>query len=81
MDLVEVRDVWFGFEQEYMLFKDDRPLGWPSEGEPALGLNYCGVGGNISGRGVADEHYKNCLVAGIHLFGINIEVLPGQFEF
>src|SRR5690606_37083382 len=28
-------DTWFGFEQEYFLFKDGRPLGFPSDGFPA----------------------------------------------
>ena len=27
-------DAWFGFEQEYFLFQDDRPLGWPEHGYP-----------------------------------------------
>ena len=25
-------DFWFGFEQEYFLFQDGRPLGWPEQG-------------------------------------------------
>ena len=26
---------WFGFEQEYFLYKDGRPLGFPGGGFPA----------------------------------------------
>ena len=44
-------------------------------------MNYCGVGGHITGRSIADDHYRLCLEAGIHIFGINVEVMPGQFEF
>ena len=35
---------WFGFEQEYTLYKDGRPLGWPEDGSepPPQGDYYCG---------------------------------------
>ncbi|WP_461786415.1 glutamine synthetase beta-grasp domain-containing protein, partial [Prosthecobacter sp.] len=28
-------DAWFGFEQEYFLYQDGRPLGFPENGYPA----------------------------------------------
>jgi glutamine synthetase len=39
-------DLWVGFEQEYFLFKDGRPLGFPEHGHPSVpqGPYYCGVG-------------------------------------
>ncbi len=36
-------DEWVGFEQEYTLYKDGWPLGWPKDDEPApQGDCYCG---------------------------------------
>jgi glutamine synthetase len=74
---------WFGFEQEYALCRDGRPLGFPAEGEPApQGPYYCGVGAEVAfGRPVVEAHAKACLAAGIMLYGLNGEVIPGQWEF
>ena len=43
---------WFGFEQEYTLIKDGKPLGFPQDGNPEpQGLYYCAVGmRNVNGR-------------------------------
>ena len=73
----------FGLEQEYTLFKEGRPLGFPEDGLPApQGQYYCGVGSeNAFGREIVEEHLAACLGAGLLLAGINAEVMPGQWEF
>jgi glutamine synthetase len=76
-------DPWVGFEQEYTLFKRNLPLGWPDHGVPApQGPYYCGVGSEqIFGRDIAEDHGSLCLEAGILFYGINAEVMPGQWEY
>ena len=72
-------DEWVGFEQEYTLFKNDRPLGWPGHGEPApQGDYYCGR--NI-GENISREHLNACIKAGISICGTNAEVMLGQWEY
>ena len=79
----EDKNMWFGFEQEYTLVKDGKPLGFPKDGYPApQGLYYCSVGvNNVNGRKIAEEHLDVCLSAGLHITGINAEVLLGQWEY
>ena len=76
-------DTWFGIEQEYTFFDGNAPLGWPEGGFPApQGDYYCAVGSDvIFGRDIVEEHMDACIEAGLHIAGINAEVMPGQWEF
>ena len=79
----EKEDPWFGVEQEYTLFKGRTPMGWPAGGYPApQGPFYCGVGADeVFGRELVDRHAKMAIKAGLMIFGVNAEVMPGQWEF
>ncbi len=76
-------DWWFGFEQEYFMYKDGRPLGWSHQGEPRpQGDYYCGVGAdNVIGREIVDRHTEACMNADIGITGTNAEVALGQWEY
>ena len=72
-------DEWFGFEQEYTLFVNETPLGWPVVGEPKpQGDYYCGR--NV-GEYISKEHLNVCIDAGISICGTNAEVMLGQWEY
>jgi len=84
--IIDDPDFWAGFEQEYFLFQDGRPLGFPKDGYPLTPQfpYYCGVGyknmGSIA-RQIVEEHLDLCLTAGINHEGINADVAKGQWEF
>jgi glutamine synthetase len=84
--IIDDPDFWVGLEQEYFLYQDGRPLGFPKDGYPAVpqGPYYCGVGYKYMGsiaRQIVEEHLDLCLFAGINHEGINAEVAKGQWEF
>tara|TARA_B100000686_G_scaffold329927_1_gene391600 strand:- start:740 stop:1750 length:1011 start_codon:yes stop_codon:yes gene_type:complete len=74
---------WWGFEQEYFITKDFKPLGFPEGGYPKpQGLYYCGVGGNqVVGREMVMQHMSACLHRGMDITGVNAEVAVGQWEY
>lgn len=79
---------WFGFEQEYFIREGKyRPvLGHNQMKHPNLGLEpqgkyYCGVGGNVVGRDLVEEHMMFCINVGIDITGVNAEVALGQWEY
>ena len=82
-NLSEAEDYWWGFEQEFFIMKDGKPLGWPADSDPApQGPYYCAVGnGNVAGRDIMTHFVENCLRAGLTITGVNAEVAIGQWEY
>lgn len=77
-------ETWLGFEQEYTMFRNRTPLGWPEQGgfPGPQGPYYCGVGADeVFGREVVEAHAELCLSTELMFYGINAEVMPGQWEF
>lgn len=77
------QELWLGFEQEYVIMQNSRPLGFPAEGFPEpQGKYYCGVGATaVVGRDFVEDHASHCLDAGLEITGVNAEVMVGQWEF
>ena len=78
-DIEDDIDEWVGFEQEYTLYENGFPLGWPEIGEPPpQGDYYCG---RNAGEEIVTEHTNACIEAGISIAGTNAEVMLGQWEY
>ena len=77
-------DFWVGFEQEYFIRSGhNKPIiGFNNGGiiDPQ-GTYYCGVGGQMVGRSLTEEHLDMCLEYGIGIEGTNAEVALGQWEY
>ena len=79
IDIEDDIDEWVGFEQEYTLYENNKPYGWPEVGEPPpQGDYYCGR--NI-GENIMKEHTDSCIYAGVNICGTNAEVMLGQWEY
>jgi glutamine synthetase len=77
-------DFWVGFEQEYFIRKghNQNILGFHNGTIiDQQGKYYCGVGGQIVGRSLTEEHLDMCLNYGIGIEGTNAEVALGQWEY
>jgi glutamine synthetase len=81
---------WYGLEQEYFIFKVDKPNEHPHPlgADPHIYQNgyqgqfYCSVGGqNAFGRVLVENHMTLCMMAGLQISGTNAEVAAGQWEF
>lgn len=77
------KEMWFGFEQEYFIRegKDKPVLGHGHGSIDGQGKYYCGVGSNVIGRDIVEEHLDLCLNMGISITGVNAEVALGQWEY
>lgn len=76
-------DLWVGFEQEYFIRSSHKGniLGMGKGEIEGQGRYYCGVGGQIHGRSISEEHLEYCLSLGINVEGTNAEVAIGQWEY
>ena len=76
-------DMWIGFEQEFFIREGkNKPILGHSEGSiEGQGKYYCGVGSNVVGRDIVEEHMDLCLKMGVEITGVNAEVALGQWEY
>ena len=76
----------FGLEQEFFIMKGDKVLAESTvdggiEKLAPQGEYYCGAGARSAiGREVVESAFKRCIIAGIHVTGLNAEVAPSQWE-
>jgi len=79
----EDSNMWFGFEQEYFIREGKyKPVLGHREGSiEGQGKYYCGVGSNVVGRDIVEEHMDLCLKMDIGITGVNAEVALGQWEY
>lgn len=75
----------FGLEQEFFIMKGDKVLAESTvdglDMLEAQGKYYCSAGANCAiGREVVESAFKRCIIAGIHVTGLNAEVAPSQWE-
>lgn len=81
------QELWFGFEQEYVLRwynpKERRPLGFENFNQTEKqGKYYCSIGHPYNaGREISEQHMDACLSCGIDITGTNAEVMLGQWEY
>jgi glutamine synthetase len=77
------KEMWFGFEQEYFIREGKyKPVLGHREGSiEGQGKYYCGVGSNVIGRDIVEQHMNLCLLTGIGITGVNAEVALGQWEY
>jgi len=80
----EDKDFWVGFEQEYFIRSGhNKPIIGMNTGgiiDPQ-GIYYCGVGGQMYGRNITEQHLDMCLDYNIGIEGTNAEVAIGQWEY
>ena len=80
----EDNDFWVGFEQEYFIRSGhNKPIIGFNNGDniDPQGKYYCGVGGQMVGRSLTEEHLDMCLDYNIGIEGTNAEVALGQWEY
>jgi glutamine synthetase len=80
----EDKDFWVGFEQEYFIRSGHNKniIGFDNGTTiDPQGKYYCGVGGQIVGRNISEEHLEMCLDYNIGIEGTNAEVALGQWEY
>ena len=83
--ILDDEGAWFGFEQEYFMYKDGRPLGFPAavirrRRARITPASATAMSATVA-REIVEKHLDLCLAAGINHEGINAEVAKGQWEF